>query len=362
MTGILYISDLRGCPFLSRYTQALLEKNENYKIILWNRENGDGQVKENDVLVEYASYQDTRIKKAKKVKGFLEYGFFLSEQIRKYKFDKLIVLCTLTGVLVAKQLLFDYKGKYIFDIRDISFERFDLFRRLEKRLIDNSFFTAYSSNGFLELLPDSDKMIFCPNLSSKEVETIKSEQWTFQKKTYGEKLNLVYVGAVRQYENVKRIVDVFGNHPRFEVFYHGAGDVGYKDILFHIEEKGYTNIHFTGKYDNSERLELLRKADLLNNFYAASNDMKYANTNKYLDALICHIPLVSNLQTHDGVLALNEHVGLAYDDVIDPDILYEDYFAMDKLKFNAACDIALEKRIRAEEQITLRIRDFLESR
>ena len=114
MIGILYISDLRGCPFLNRYTQAILDKNEDYKIIFWNRENGDGHLEENGLLIEYASYQDTRIKKVKKIKGFLSYGAFLNQQIRKYKFNKLIVLCTLTGVLVAKQLLSEYKGKYIF--------------------------------------------------------------------------------------------------------------------------------------------------------------------------------------------------------------------------------------------------------
>lgn len=362
MIGILYISDLRGCPFLNRYTQAILDKNEDYKIIFWNRENGDGHLEENGLLIEYASYQDTRIKKVKKIKGFLSYGAFLNQQIRKYKFNKLIVLCTLTGVLVAKQLLSEYKGKYIFDIRDISYERINFFKLFEKRLIDKSFFTAFSSDGFLDMLPNSDKLIFCPNLNNKEVEFVRSEQWIFQKKIYGEKLNLVYVGAVRQYENVKRIINAFGNHPRFEVFYHGAGDDGYKDILLYIKEKGYSNIHFTGRYDNPERLELLRKADLLNNFYAATNDMKYANTNKYLDALICHIPLVSNQQTHDGVLSLDEHIGLAYNDVIEPDVLYENYFTIDETDFNIACDIALEKRIRAEKQITLKIRDFLESR
>ncbi|MCD8314352.1 MAG: hypothetical protein LUD44_01750 [Firmicutes bacterium] len=133
MVGILYISDLRGCPFIGRYIDALEDENIEYKIILWNRECGDGQTEELGHVIEFKYFQDTRISKEKKAKGFLKYMRFLNNQIKMHQFDKLIVLCTLTGMLAFWKLMRRYRGKFIFDIRDISFENIRLFNHLEKK-------------------------------------------------------------------------------------------------------------------------------------------------------------------------------------------------------------------------------------
>lgn len=226
-------------------------------------------------------------------------------------------------------------------------------------MIDYSYFTAYSSDGFLQLLPKSEKLCFCPNLELDTAIKLRNAGVDFSKKNYGDKLNLVYVGAVRQYENIRLIIDTFGNSPLFEVYYHGAGDVGYKDVISYVKEKDYGNVHFTGKYENSERLNLLKDADILNNFYAASKDMKYANTNKFLDGIMCRIPLFGNLETHDGIMARDEGIGLSYSGIPDPQRLYDDYFMIDESQFNASCALALNKNLLAEENIKAKIKEFL---
>lgn len=361
MVGIIYISDLRGCPFIQRYIDALEEKNEDYKILIWNRESKVTGINRSNKLVEFSFYQDTRNSKFAKVDGFLRYSKFLHHEIKKNRFDKLIVLCTLTGVLIADLLLGKYRDKYIFDIRDASYEKFSLFKKIEQRLVNNSRFTTISSDGFLSILPESNKYVFCPNLRWEDICNASKAECSFRKKKRGDKLNFVYIGAVRQYDNVKKIVDAFAHDERFEVYFHGAGDEGYHDMVEYVEENQYTNIHFTGRYSNDQKMVLLEKADILNNFYASTYDMRYANTNKYLDAVIYHIPLVSNLETHDGTKSVEEQIGISYLNVISPDSLYEDYFSIDEVIFNEACANALRRNITYDKIVTKKIREFLEN-
>lgn len=361
MVGIIYISDLRGCPFIQRYIDVLDEKNEDYKILIWNRESKVTGINRSNKLIEFSFYQDTRNSKFVKINGFLRYSKFLHHEIKNNRFDKLIVLCTLTGVLIADLLLGEYRYKYIFDIRDASYENFPLFKKIERGLIDNSYFTTISSDGFLDILPESNKYVFCPNLRSEDIYNAEKDESSFLKKKKGEKLNFVYIGAVRQYDNIKRIVDAFAGDERFEVYFHGAGDEGYHDMVEYVEGKKYTNIHFTGRYSNDQKMALLKKADILNNFYASTYDMRYANTNKYLDAMIYHIPLVSNLETHDGIRSVEEQIGISYLNVLSPDSLYEDYFAIDEVMFNEACVTALGRNIKQDKDVTSKIRNFLEN-
>lgn len=361
MVGLLYISDLVGCPFIERYIYALKKNNIDYKIIIWNREAKENKIVDNGNVIEFGFKQDTRMKKSAKILGFLKYAKFLRKTIKQYKFDKLIVLCTLTGILVGDLLTKKYKNKFIFDIRDASYEYISLFKKYEKKIIDASSFTTISSKGFLELLPESSKYVFCPNLREGDIQMIVGKSFVFKKKQYGETLNFVYAGAIRQYENVLRIIDALANDPRFEVFYHGAGDEGFKDVVDYVNKKKFTNIHFTGKYANDQKIKLLSNADLLNNFYECLYDMKYANTNKYLDALLYHIPLVSNSETHDGKLSIEENIGISFEKTIDADKLYEAYFNIDEHNFNVACNNILKVNMAANKKIEEKIFCFLES-
>lgn len=83
-------------------------------------------------------------------------------------------------------------------------------KKIIKKIIDSSYFTAISSLGFKEVLGDNEKLIMSHNCSEGLV-------FCPVKKESGEKIRIVYWGMVRQADFNRRLIDLFGNDSRFEV-------------------------------------------------------------------------------------------------------------------------------------------------
>ena len=122
--------------------------------------------------------------------------------------NKVILLSTLTGILLFDKLK-KYNKKYIFDIRDYSYEHIYVFRKIEKKLIKNSYFTAISSKGFKSFLPKHDYIV-AHNFNRNEM----IEMPKFKK--HDLPLKLVWNGTVRFFDFQKQYLDLLKNDIRFQ--------------------------------------------------------------------------------------------------------------------------------------------------
>lgn len=338
MIGIFCLIDLEYIPYLKKYTEYFDNIGVNYEIIYWQRESSAPTYKENTLPFIYKL--DLSTPKLKKVNGFLKFRKYLISILDENRYDKVVVLSTLTGIIIHKKLINKYKNKMIFDIRDFTYENIPIYKIIEKKLIDATYKTVISSNGFKSFLPNSDKYILCHNIVMSEI----NENSHFKKNTNG-KLELTFIGAVRHFNLDKEVVDCFSKDERYKLVFHGYG--ASFDLL--NEYASNKKVLLTGKYNRNDKEKLLKSTDIINSYYDDKNIVnKYSISNKYYDSVIYKIPLWSNPNTYMGSLAIANGIGLNCK--INPNIMYKEYMALDEIKFEDNCNKLLEKIIQDEKK------------
>lgn len=356
MIGIIYIQEINNCPFLSKYTDILDKLNKPYKVIYWNRNINKAHktvIRANN-QIEYQKYQNLSEPKWKKMFGFLRFKLFLNKEIREC--DKLILLTTMSGILVVDKLC-RYKNRFIFDFRDPSLEKNAIFKGVLKYIIKSSRFTCISSPSFTEILPKNEYCI-ANNFRYIDIEISKKKKFTFTKRKEG-RLNIVYFGAVREYEHIAKQIELFAEDERFEVYYYGDGD-SYRRVKSYADEKQYSNIHVMGRYCNDEKYKFLNNTDIINNHYPGDKDYPLCVSNKYYDSIIYKKPLLLNIGGIDAKNADVAGIGiaLALEEKQDLDTLYNWYQSLLETEFLKNCKNELNRVLAEDKQYLSKIESF----
>lgn len=354
MIALVFCGDLRYCPYIERYLERIRKTTHDFKVYFWNRSGDLPALDEHYSYYGVASRLNKR--KVEKLKDFYQFGKWLARRMDADKPDKVIALSTLTGMLLIRQLKKGYAGRYVFDIRDYSYESNPFFKEAEKELVDASYFTAISSRGFEEFLPAHDYVI-AHNFSRDEAKIRR----TFHRADGT--ICFAFNGMLRYFSYQKRYLDLLGNDERFKLIYHGDGPEA-EQYQAYCRENRILNVTFTGRYDNAQKPELLSGAHIINNCYGnpfgTDKRVKYAVSNKFYDGMIYHIP---QLVEPDGYkAALTEKYGIGF--ALRPeeglaDRLYKKYMEIDGSEFDERCEFALKKVVEEDDRYISKIDDFL---
>lgn len=356
MIGIIFIGNLKYCPYLDKYLKVLDNSQTSYEVIFWDREYREAYYSTNYIAFKKKSNLNKH--KLFKLLDFTQFAIWLDKLIDEKKYSKLIVLSTLSGIFIANTLLKRYQNRYIFDIRDYSYEGVKPFYRLEKKIIDNSYFTCISSEGFKEFLPRGYEYIMAHNFNYNDLQF----QREFKKKKKGSTINVVWNGSIRYFDHQSQIIDRLKNDARFNIFYHGTGP---EIDMFknYCTSNNINNVIFTGEYQNSNKHKLLNDADILNNSYGIKKEMeiKYAISNKFYDGIIYGIPQLveENTFKHRKVKKLKVGIGLDVRRGDFADKLYDYYFSIDEERFNFSCKKELSRILEEDKLYLSKIQDFV---
>lgn len=366
MVGIVYIQDIRYCPYLGRYTQPLKESGVAYDLIWWERwktppstplpEAADGA----EELHVFSKYSEMDQNPAAKLGDFAAFSRFVRGVIRRRKYDRLILLTTMSGILLADLLTGRYRGRYIFDIRDSSYERFGLFKAVEARIVDASAITCISSEGFLDFLPEGREYLIADNFLDSDLQAAKGAR--FHKKQPGEPIRIAYIGFVRYFQENRKILDQLIDDPRFQLSYHGTG-ADYEKLLDYQRQHAPGRLEVTGYFDFSrDKAALCQSADVINNFYPDTLEIqRLATTNKHYDSIIYHRPQLVSTGTFSQRLVEDWGLGCALrigqSDFADR--LYDYYRQLDEEAFNRNADAALVRIRQRDALYRERIADFI---
>lgn len=357
--GIIAFSNIEYLPYLSRYENILLKQKIDYDIIYWQRK----QISNVPLEKKYKGFinnSDLNKPKILKIYDFLNFRKFVISQIKDNKYDKLIILSTIPGVLIFDKLFTSYKNKYILDIRDPSYEKNFLFRFLLGQIINYSVFSPISSKGFLSFLPgNKNKFVLIHNYLPED--NIKDNSDNLFRNDVN-KIIIRFLGFLRHYEANTALIEALSNDTRFELHYHGVIDS--KDGLKlqkEVKLKNSHNIFFHGFYDREAKKEIMQKTHIIHNIY--NNDStKFAMGNKLYDGANFYLPQILTQGSIMGEYADEYGLGLSLNiESISSDEIYIWYKNLNLDKFNKNCDLFLQDIKEEEEEFNVRFFSFINS-
>lgn len=332
MIAIILYGSFELAPYARLYMQMLDEMGKEYHLIGRKQEaeitySGDNVfVYEGDVPKRFSSLVG-------KIRPSVDYRRFVKKLIKKYKYDRLVILTTQTAVILADVLFGKYRHRYIFDYRDRSYEYIAPYRALVNGFIKNSVCTAVSSPWFVEGLVKNDYLLV-HNFRSECLERAKHE---CIKRKDGEKIVIGYVGALRSFDYHTTLIDIFANDDRYEFYTYGCGD-DTETLAEYASE--FSNIHICGAYNENEKYDIIEKFDMMiyNYPYNYVNDRAVAN--KYYDSLIMKKPMIVNPKTVLGKYIVKNGLGVGIDtaDAHCADSICKWYRSFDADVFVRRCD------------------------
>lgn len=366
MIGIICFWDRYATPYLTKYENLLKKQGMNYEVIFWNRLTHPSKttVTQEGKFV----YINKFCRKGKtKVFSFIGWRQEVLKVLKQKKYNTLILLSTVPAVLLEDYILFHYKGKYVFDIRDYTLEANLFFRKLVMMLVKNSCITPISSKGFLKWLEPSDKIMVNHNItidtsSNSNVPTFDENQ----------PLRFSFVGNVRLDSQTKAMLITLGKSKMIEQHYYGRV-LDVCDIEQTIKDYQLTNVVLHGSFQREDKNEIYRNTDLINTVYANAEkeeEIPLGDStplpNRLYDALVFYRPLVTSKGTYLAELSEKYHLGIninGFEKNIEQQILgFAKHF--DVQRFKSGCD-SLRKQVLAEEEsfintITMIINDWKE--
>lgn len=356
MIGLIFINDLNVCPYIDKYIDSLKKNRQKFEIIIWDRTyRSDKQYKfKCDHILKMPASEDENY--IKKLYHFKKYSKFVKEIIKKQKYNKLVLLSTLSAFMCYKELVTQYRQKYIFDYRDASYERISFFSKRLKNIIQNSNFTAISSEGFKSILPKYDYSI-AHNFNYNDLGKAISEN---RIKNITDKLTLSFIGVLREFEYNKKLIDIFGDDNRFNLEFHGSGE-----SLEQTSEYAshFNNVTVTGRYNIDEKFIFNLNADMLLYNYPCSYNRNCALANKYYDGLIFKKPLIGNSETFSGKLIMEKGVGISIPFSLNSEEykteIYNYYFNLNFDLFLENANIELKRVKDEDEKYISKIEEFI---
>lgn len=358
MISLIFCGDLKYCPYIERYIERLEKNNIKYEVVFWNR-SGDKLT-----LPKNYKYYDTESKLAKnkisKLKDFIMFRRWLINYVGKTKCKKFVLLSTLTGVLIGNELK-KREYKYIFDIRDYSYEWLWLYYMIEDSIIKNSYKTVISSPGFINFLPKKYDYVIAHNFNRIDLSNEKNKNGKNDENNGVVKI--VWNGVVRFFDYQSKLIKALANDRRFELIYHGDGP-DLKRLKNYCKKEKINNVIFTGKYDNANKSKLLFGATILNNCYGYlngnSSKLKYAISNKFYDGIIYCIPQMVEKYGYKADLVVKHNLGIALD--VDSDVARQilSYLnSLDYKKMKLRCNKLLAELIKEDNRYVMLIDDFI---
>lgn len=352
MIGIVFINELKICPYLTKYTDTLKALSMDYEIIYWNRT----ETVQSDLKTHHVFNLPSKEERHPlfKLKDFIRFSRFAKKVIRERQFDKLIVLTTLTGMCLYNSLIKEYNGRYILDYRDASYEYIAIFKYRVEKLIKSASFTCISSKGFLDILPDSYHYVIAHNFKYEELD---NRVVTGQKSTE-EKIKICYMGLLREKKYLEKLVDIFGDDPRVQLSFHGTGE-WLETTQAYAKDKD--NIIFTGAYNTEEKKQYIEASDMICFNYVSNFNNDKLLANKFYDALIYKKPLIGNIDIYSGQLIEDEGLGISisYHATRYLDQIYEYYQTFDMKQYAIHAERVLNKIIEEDQEYMQKINEFL---
>lgn len=350
-------------PYMNFYLDALSAHNDiEYDLVYWDRDGKpDAEVPERiKNAYKFEAHLEEQLPLKSKLKFFYMYRRFALKVFHNNKYDRIIVLHTTPGLTLLDYLKRHYKGRYVLDFRDISYEYIPVYRELVGKLSQNAAVTFVSSNAFRKFLPSQERVYTIHNYLEDSLNHIGLRSVDPRQRNV---LRVSYWGLVRQVEVNKKVIDSFGGDVRFELHYYGRMQQDGRDMEAYVKGKSYTNIFFHGAYMPTDRYKFASNTDLIHNIYALDQTTGNAMGNKYYDGIIFKIPQICTEGSYMGEMVKKYNVGINIDllDISLADTIWNYYYSIQWDKFEENCRQSLQDVIQEQDGTKRALEMFVSS-
>ena len=293
-------------PYIQHYEKILIKEDIKYDICYFDRYNTCASEVIQDIYGEkYFFHHKTNTRLTSKIFPVFQYLHEVKKRIKEKQYDKLIIFTTMPAVILSPQLLIKYRGKYIFDYRDYTYEKYFLFRFYVSQVMRYSSFVTFSSRGYLKYYKKINNYIITHNIANDE--NCIEEVIDLQKKN---KICIGYLGYIRYFEENKSIIKAFANDTKYSLNYIGSrfSDCDLESFCLNAH---INNVYFQGTYQNIEKPELYKKIDIINSL--SSPEVCDAIPNRIYDAALYKKPIIVAKGTFLAHIVKEYGLGIAVD-------------------------------------------------
>ena len=318
--GLIVPNNIWFCPYINIYTRILKSNNIKYDIISWNR---DGQIEEG---IQY----NGRIlnNKIGKIISYMLYASFIKRHVQREHYDQLIVFGAQIGIFISNFLKKKYRGKYLFDYRDLSIEQIKIFKTRFVSVLENSVAIFISSPGFIKCLPKGFDYIISHNF---DIEKVKSPLFSNKNYSNDDKIRVLTIGGIRDYVSNEEIIRALANNEKFELYFVGKGPESDR-LKKYVETHNINNVFFHGYYKKEEEADFIKKADFMNIYYPKIITHETALSNRFYNALIFNKPMLVTANSIQGEYVEKYNLGLSIDNCVELDKKIIDYLSSEHIK------------------------------
>ena len=279
---------LEQAPYLKYYERELIARDIAYNICTWDKYNDSPTTKDGVVITIHSKWHLGK----RKYLDFISVSYKLKRIIEDGHYTHLVIVNTILAMLLRNVLLKHFKNRYVLDIRDYKCETLPGYQFFLKEIIDNSFFTTISSDGFRKFLPQSSKII-----SNHNITNLKS---AFKLPSLCENkahVNIGFFGYIRYKCENEILIRKLGGNNRFSLFYRGI----YSESCRIDREQNlkYDNVTYGGPFKNADKPELYKCVDMIHSIYGNEELATSALLpNRLYDAVIFKKPLLASPHTY----------------------------------------------------------------
>ncbi len=301
--GLILPTNLYFAPYINIYTKILDSKGIQYDIISWDR----AGVNENFGVV-FKYYSPFGRSKVRKLFDYYKYVRFAINQIKEKKYDKLIIFGSQTGLFMFFFLRKNYAKKILFDYRDLSIEQF--LKRIFCKFLNLSSLNVISSPGFKQYLPKGYNYILSHNFQIESIENVLKSAECDQTVSFNEKINIMTIGALRDYEVNSELMEALKNDDRFFLNFIGKG-IAETSLRNYASKSFIENVNFHGYYNKSDEEIFVKDADFLNIYYPQIKTHSSALSNRFYIALLYKKPMIVTKNSIQGNYVEKYNLGIS---------------------------------------------------
>lgn len=323
-------------PYIYSYIKIFKKNNISYDVICWNR-NSDCREELPDNYILYNKPSDIKKPFWKKLFDLYGYASFIREKCNNSNYNLVIVFTIAAGVFLQSFLKKEYKGRYIFDIRDYSPIMNNLFFQIKtEKMIEHSVFTVVSSKGFLRWLPQKEKYhyVVTHNIDGNSI-LMYNEDRVSKSPSYP--IRVLTIGQLRDFSSNSCVIKQLCNNRNYTLLFSGTG-LAEKQLKEFAEYSHAKNVFFTGYYKKEEEKDLVKKCDMLNILFNHDINSDTLMSNRFYLSVLHRKPMIVRSGTYQAELVSLYNLGVVVGDEDNMVHIIEDYWqTFDLNAYNNGC-------------------------